>query len=101
MTQTLQPDADLLAAYARRRDADAFAELARRHAALVYGVSLRITRNTADAEDVTQQCFLALARQARQIRVPLPAWLYTLAHTRAIDAVRRSTTRRKHEQHAV
>lgn len=100
MTQLLQPDAELLAAYARRRDANAFAELARRYAGLVYGVSLRITRNAADAEDVTQQCFLTLARQALPVTAPLPAWLHTLAYTRAIDAVRRSGTRRKHEQQA-
>ena len=36
-------DTTLLRQYARTRDADAFAELVKRHAAMGYGVCLRIT----------------------------------------------------------
>jgi len=96
-------DTELLAVYARQRDAEAFAELARRYAGLVYGVGLRITRNPADAEDVTQECFLALANHAtagKPLDHSLPAWLHTLARSRAIDATRRAAARQRHERAA-
>ena len=56
----LQQDMALVEKWRARRDADAFAVIVRRHAALVYATSLRITRNRADAEDVAQECFAAL-----------------------------------------
>lgn len=94
-------DTDLLQAYARQRNADAFAELVRRYASLIYGVGLRITQNRDDAQDIAQECFLQLATQAAQIAQPLPAWLHTLARSRAIDLTRRRSTRQRHEQQAM
>lgn len=95
----VDPDRDrvLLEAYARSRSADAFAELARRYAGLVFATARRITRNAEDAMDVSQECFLELARRAGQIDAPLPAWLYRVACTRALNAVRNLATRRRHE----
>lgn len=93
-------DLDLLMAYATHRNADAFAELVRRYAGLVYGVGLRITGNSDDAQDVSQECFLQLAAQADRIAQPLPAWLHTLARSRAIDLTRRRSARQRNEQKA-
>jgi len=86
----------LLRRYARSRDAESFHQLVHRHAHLVYAVAVRITRNHHDAQDITQLCFLDLARQANTIR-NIPAWLHSDATFRAIDLVRRSDTRHYYE----
>ena len=94
-------DLVLLGQYARTRDANAFAELVRRYAGLVYGVCLRVTKSHHDAEDVAQECFLSLARGAGSVNSSLPGWLHALAASRATDAVRKAATRRRHEESAM
>ncbi|GDY12869.1 hypothetical protein LBMAG53_17470 [Planctomycetota bacterium] len=75
----MPPDAVLLGRYAESRDAEAFADLVVRHAGLVYGTCQRVLRDTHAAEDAAQDCFLALARHARQVRGNLAGWLHTTA----------------------
>ncbi|HUU68691.1 MAG TPA: sigma-70 family RNA polymerase sigma factor, partial [Planctomycetota bacterium] len=94
-------DAALLERYARTRDAEAFAELVRRHAGAVYGTCLRITRNPHDAEDAAQECFLELARRASSITSSVPGWLHTAATSRSLNAIRDASTRRRHEEQAM
>ena len=94
-------DQALLARYADSRSAEAFAELVRRYAGMVYGTGLRITRNAADAEDVAQQCFLQLARNAGAVRASFAGWLHRAAVTRAVNAIRDAATRRRHEEQAM
>ncbi|NCQ36367.1 sigma-70 family RNA polymerase sigma factor, partial [bacterium] len=60
-------DSELLTRYATTRDAEAFAELMIRHRDLVYATCYRVLRSRADAEDVSQDCFLRLARHAGAI----------------------------------
>jgi RNA polymerase sigma factor (sigma-70 family) len=98
-SQTLD-DRSLLQRYAQSRDADAFAELARRYAGLVYATCLRVTRNPDDAEDLSQECFLELARKAGAIRSCLPAWLHRVARNRSVDSIRRASARRSRERAA-
>ena len=93
-------DIVLLQRYAGKRDAEAFTELTRRYAGLVYGTCLRVLGNAADAEDVTQECFLELARNAGRVKSSLPGWLHALARSRAIDLIRKEATRRDCEQRA-
>ena len=76
---SMPDDASLLARYARHRDPDAFATLVERHAGLVYGTCLRQCGDRALAEDASQECFLALATHAAEIRQSLTAWLHTVA----------------------
>ena len=45
---------------AREGDAAGFEHLYRAHCRRVYGVCIRMTKNSADAEDLTQQAFLQL-----------------------------------------
>src|SRR2546430_2314468 len=71
-------DAELLHAYSRRRDQDAFTSLVRRHGAMVLGICAHVLRQAEDAEDAFQATFLVLARNAASIRrgEALASWLH-------------------------
>lgn len=74
------PDAQLLERFAIQRDPEAFADLMRRHAGMVYGTCLRVLGgDTHAAEDSTQDSFLALAQYAHQVRGNLIGWLHRTA----------------------
>ena len=79
------------------RSADAFAELVQRHSTLIYATSRRVLGNNADAEDVTQECFLEVLRGKVEIREPAAPLLHTLAVRRALDHRRRESRRRARE----
>ncbi len=74
--------------------------LVQRYTALVFSVACRVTGNTSTAEDITQDCFLALADKAATIRGSLPAWLHRVALNRSIFISRNEAKRRHHEVHA-
>ena len=93
-------DETLLRRYAERRDPAAFAELAHRRAGLVFGVCLRITADRHDAEELTQDCLLQLARKAATIQTSVAGWLHQVATHRALNAVRSRGRRRAREAHA-
>jgi len=94
-------DAAALQRYAETRDAEAFAELVNRYAGLVYGICLRVTEDAHDADDAAQECFMELARCADSVTSSLPGWLHVAATRRSLDAVRRASTRRRHEGQAM
>ncbi len=93
-------DLELLARYTRHHAEDAFAELVRRHLALVHSAALRQVRSPQLAEEVAQSTFLKLARQAQQLAPDtiLTAWLYQVARRESIDVVRREARRQLREQ---
>src|ERR1035438_2077339 len=96
-------DAELLSRYATERSEVAFAELTRRHVDLVYSAALRLVNgNVHSAQDVTQQVFTALARQAKRLaRHPaLVGWLYTTARRMALRVNRTEQRRTAREQEA-
>lgn len=99
---SIQIDSDtaLLARYARQRDAGAFAELVKRYAGLVFSTARRITGDSHDAEDVTQQCFLEMAQRAARVTAPVGGWLYRVAYSRSLNARRNKATRREYENKA-
>lgn len=86
------PDEELMAAI-QRRDASALETLIERHRRMLKSAILRTVSDEAGADDVLQECFLCLWRQAHHYSPakgrPL-AWLTTLCKRRAIDHVRRS-----------
>jgi RNA polymerase sigma-70 factor (ECF subfamily) len=85
-----------------RREPEALERLYERHARAVYSLALRITRQTASAEEIVQDVFLQLWRNAhiyQSSRGPLEPWLFTLARNRALDHMRlkREKQRRREE----
>ena len=78
-------------------DAEAFAQIVKRHAPLVYGVCLRILGNKDNAADAVQDTFLQLVHDAAKITGSLPNWLHRVATCRAIDLVRNDSQRKKRE----
>lgn len=78
----------LLLRWHDQRDAHAFHEIARRHAPMVYATCKRILRNAAEAEDLTQECFLFLAQQTQCPPECVPAWLHVVAVRRSLSRLR-------------
>ncbi|MBF4161152.1 ECF RNA polymerase sigma factor SigK [Nocardioides acrostichi] len=85
------PDLAALLRSAARGDQQAFAELYDATSSRVYGLALRIVRDSAQAEEVAQEAFLEVWRTAARFdeRQGSPiSWLLTLTHRRAVDRVR-------------
>ena len=83
-------DESLLAAHLRG-DPRAFGTLVARHERRIYGLCLRILGNREDAEDATQEAFLAALRKAATFRraAAFSTWLYRIAVNAATDQARR------------
>jgi RNA polymerase sigma factor (sigma-70 family) len=99
----MNDDAELLSRYATERSEAAFAELTRRHLDLVYSAALRLMNgHVHSAQDVTQQVFVELARQANRLaRHPtLVGWLYTTTRWMALRLQRTEQRRQNREQEA-
>ena len=96
-------NADLGALMARiaRGDEPAFAELYDELAPTVYGIVLRVVRDPAQSEEVTQEVFVELWRQAARFDVArggVRGWAVTIAHRRAVDRVRSEQSRRDRQR---
>ena len=78
-------------AAARAGDGEAVAALVREHQRMVYSLGLRILRNRAAAEDLTQDVFMQFIRQIGTLDNAAHAryWLRRVATHRAIDQLRR------------
>lgn len=85
---------------AGRGDEDAFARVYDELAALVHGGVLRVIRDPAQSEEVTQEVFVELWRLAPRFdatRGTVRAWAMTIAHRRAVDRVRSSAASRSRD----
>jgi RNA polymerase sigma factor (sigma-70 family) len=91
-------DADLVARLAGR-DTGALDLLYARHGRAAFSLARRICVDEGLAEDVVQEVFLVLWRDPERFdrtRGSVISWLLTLVHHKAVDAVRREATRRRH-----
>ncbi|WP_426735094.1 ECF RNA polymerase sigma factor SigK [Glutamicibacter sp. 2E12] len=74
-------------------DESAFESLYGAMASRVFGLVLRVLRDNAQSEEVTQEVFVEAWQQARRFdptRGTAASWLLTIAHRRAVDRVRAS-----------
>ena len=82
-------------------DERAFAEFYDEVSPVVFGTTLRVLRNQAMAEEVTQEVFLELWRQAPRYdrsKGSPKAWAATIAHRRAVDRVRSEESARARDE---
>lgn len=68
-----------------------------RHAALVYGIALKLLGNTTEAEDLTQDIFLSLTRNCTYDpqRGTLRTYLAILTRSRGLDRLRTRTRQQR------
>ena len=79
-----------------QRDAAAFAALYDRHSRMAFGLAYRMLNDPSAAEDVVQEAFLSLWRQAASFQAgksTFRTWLLSIVHHRAIDRLRRAQNR--------
>jgi RNA polymerase sigma-70 factor, ECF subfamily len=82
---------DELLQRAARGDEAAFATLYDLVSARIYGLILRILRDPAQTEEVAQEVFVEVWRTAArydETKGSANAWMFTIAHRRAVDRVR-------------
>jgi len=100
-------DAQLLLDYAQTGSEDAFREIVRRHAGLVYSAALRQIGSSDFARDITQKVFTALALKAASLSKKLSpessiaGWLYRATRFESQDLRRSELRRASREQNAM
>lgn len=84
-----------------RREETALEQLYDRYARAVYSLALRITRHAPAAEEIVQDVFLQLWRNAHRYeaaRGRLEPWLFTLARNRALDSLRLKSEKQRRRE---
>ena len=78
---------------AQRGDEHAFATLYQLHSKLVYSVCLRMTKDVAEAEDLTQEAFIQVFRNLNSFRggSAFSTWLYRVAVNTVLMKLRRKS----------
>ncbi len=85
------PDLNELLTRAGRGDEEAFGAVYDALGGSVYGMAKRVIRDPARAEEVSQEVFIQVWQSAARFdatRGNAKSWVLTLAHRRAVDAVR-------------
>ena len=74
-----------------RNDSDTVAAIYDAHSGIAYGLAARLLGMSQEAEDVVQESFLALWRQAERLDPArgIRSYLLAIVHNKAIDRVRR------------
>lgn len=97
-------DVDVLLGKVSRGDSTAFEQLYDELGSAVYGVARRVVRDPNRAEDVAQEVFLEVWRKAPSFddgRGSAKTWILTIAHRRAVDAVRRNESQKKYDSQTI
>lgn len=87
----LSSDLDALLRRVAGHDQAAFAEFYDHTKSRVYGLVMRVLRDTGYSEETTQEIYLEVWRNASEFdsaKGSALAWLLTMAHRRAVDRVR-------------
>jgi RNA polymerase sigma-70 factor (ECF subfamily) len=102
MSETLPTTGDLNSLLARvaQHDVDAFAAFYDLTSSRVFGLVVRVLRDPGYSEEITQEVYLQVWRNAASYDPAAGsalAWLLTLAHRRAVDRVRAEQAARQRE----
>lgn len=84
-------------------DQDAYRKVYRALLGPVFGIVLRVLRDPAQSEEVTQEVMLEVWQRAARYRPERGAvvpWVMTMAHRRAVDRVRRAQSAAAREERA-
>lgn len=78
-------------------DIAAFEEIYRQSCGFVYTLAMRITHNSFDAADVTQEVFIKIHRNLKSFgfRASFKTWVYRIAVNTAINHYRRTAKERR------
>jgi RNA polymerase sigma-70 factor (ECF subfamily) len=102
-TQTPEDDKRLMELIVQQ-DLDALGTLYNRYSNGVYGLAMQMLKDSGAAEEVVQDAFHNVWRRAASYhpdRGKVTSWLFSIAHHRAIDELRRRRRDREHVQHGV
>ena len=79
----------------RRNDRDCLATIYDNYAGLAYGMAMHTLGSVPEAEDVVQECFLALWRQAERLDPSrgIKSYLLTIVHNKSVDRLRQKARR--------
>jgi RNA polymerase sigma-70 factor (ECF subfamily) len=86
------------------QDRGALSALYDRYSNTVYSLAMHMLKDSGAAEEVTQDVFFNIWRKAASYhnqRGTVTAWLFSIAHHRAIDELRRRKRDQTHVQHGV
>jgi RNA polymerase sigma-70 factor (ECF subfamily) len=85
-----QSDQQLILAYLKGNQ-DSLEILISRYLQPIYGFICQFTKNSADAQDITQEVFIKVWRNLKKFdcKKSFKSWLYTIAKNTAIDFLRR------------
>jgi RNA polymerase sigma-70 factor (ECF subfamily) len=87
-----EPTDEALLERAANGDQSAIAVLYDRYTGMMFGLATRITGDAALAQDVVQEAFVGIWRNAARFssaRASARTWILSICHHRAVDAVRR------------
>lgn len=87
-------DSDLIIRI-KARDREAFHQLYDRYAQIIFSLCIRILRDDAEAEDVAQEIFVQIWKEAERFdpaRASVKTWMFTIARSRALDRYRSRKT---------
>jgi RNA polymerase sigma-70 factor (ECF subfamily) len=93
-----EDERQLVVAIAERRDPDALAKLYDQFGGMAYGLTIRMVNDPGAAEEVVQEAFFNVWRNARSYdasKGSVRNWVLSIVHNQAIDKLRRQRSKQR------